>query len=91
MDLGDKLKPCPFCGRKMIFIKEVHWTKTKHEVTSQYYMHEEYDVLQGECILDCIEMPFTLGAGDAREETGYIGEYAEKWNERKVGEVNEME
>lgn len=25
-------------------------------------------------------MPFTIPTGDANEETGYIGWYAEKWN-----------
>lgn len=27
-------------------------------------------------------MPFTIPAGDADEETGYTGHYAEKWNKR---------
>jgi hypothetical protein len=31
-------------------------------------------------------MPFTIPAGDANEETGYIGYYAEKWNQREESE-----
>jgi len=35
-----------------------------------------------------INQPFTIGAGDANEMTGYIGEYAAKWNDRvKLYEV----
>lgn len=82
-NLGEKLKPCPFCGRKMVFYRETHTNKYKHQVTYQYYMHEDYDSSNAEsCILDEINMPFTLGAGDASQDTGYIGEYGIKWNER---------
>jgi hypothetical protein len=84
MNLGNKLKPCPFCGRNMIFIKETHTNKKGKKITEQYYMHEKYNILKGECILDEIDMPFTIGAGDADEENGYIGEYAQKWNERII-------
>ena len=88
-NLGDKLKRCPFCGRKMVFRKETYVNKHGKQVTSQYYMHEEYDMYKEEqCILDEINMPFTLGAGDANPDTGYIGEYGEKWNEQlKKGKV----
>lgn len=82
MNLGYKLKPCPFCGRNMIFIKENRITKSGKKVTEQYYLHEEYDISKGECILDELDMPFVIGAGDADEISGYIGEYAQKWNER---------
>lgn len=72
-----ELKPCPFCGRKMVFHKEEYVNRYGNKVTEQYYMHEEKE---GVCILDEINMPFTIGAGDATEN--YIGEYAELWNRR---------
>lgn len=85
-----KLKPCPFCGRKMIFYKETYKNMHGRRCTRQYYMHEDYDINQEEsCILDDIDMPFTIGAGDARPDTGYIGEYGEKWN-RRTAEVKVM-
>lgn len=81
--LSDKLKPCPFCGRKMAFWRETYTNKLGKTVCYQYYMHREDDAESSEsCILDEICMPFTIGAGDADPKTGYIGEYAEKWNER---------
>ena len=50
-------------------------------------MHENYDIHQEKsCILDDINQPFVIGAGDADATTGYIGEYATKWNER----INKM-
>lgn len=82
MNLGDKLKPCPFCGRKMIFVKETNTNSMGDEITIQYYIHD--NVLESKCILDEIEMPFTIGAGDANENTGYIGEYATLWNKREI-------
>ena len=61
--------------------------KHNHQITEQYYMHENYDIHQEKsCILDDINQPFVIGAGDANETTGYIGEYAMKWNER----INKM-
>lgn len=81
--LGEKLSPCPFCGRKMVFYRETHTNKYGKQVVQQYYLHEDYDIYHDEsCILDEIDMPFTIGAGDANPGTGYIGEYAEKWNRR---------
>lgn len=81
--MAEKLKPCPFCGRKMVFHKNTYTNKYGKQVTEQYYMHEDYDINKEEsCILDDIDMPFTIGAGDARPDTGYIGEYGEKWNTR---------
>lgn len=52
-------------------------------------MHEDYDIYhENTCVLDDINQPFTIGAGDANEMTGYIGEYATKWNDRvKLYEV----
>lgn len=83
MNLGDKLKPCPFCKRNMVFHKCTYTNKYGKKVTEQYYMHEDYDVFREEnCLLDELRQPFTIGAGDADEETGYIGEYAEKWNKQ---------
>ena len=50
---------------------------------SQYYMHEPYAIdKEKSCILDEINDVFVIGAGDADENTGYIGEYAEKWNQQ---------
>lgn len=84
-NLGKKLKLCPFCGRKMVFYREEHTNRDGKQVVHQYYMHEDYDSSNEEsCILDEINMPFTLGAGDANPDTGYIGEYGIKWNERKT-------
>ena len=84
-NLGKKLKLCPFCGRKMVFYREEHMNRDGKQVVHQYYMHEDYDSSNEEsCILDEINMPFTLGAGDANQDTGYIGEYGIKWNERKT-------
>ena len=81
--MTEKLKPRPFCGRKMVFHKDTHTNKYGKQVTEQYYMHEDYDINNEEsCILDDIDMPFIIGAGDARPDTGYIGEYGEKWNRR---------
>ena len=81
--LGDKLVPCPFCKRKMVFYR-CEWTnKYGRHYISQYYMHEPYDIDKEEnCILDEINSVFVIGAGDADESTGYIGEYAEKWNQQ---------
>lgn len=82
MNLGDKLKACPFCGRKMKYFKESRTAKSGKEIITQYFMHEEYEISDGDCILDAIDMPFTIPAGDANEEIGYIGSYAEMWNTR---------
>ena len=46
-------------------------------IIEQYWMHDDTD-----CVLNDINQPFVLGAGDANPETGYPGEYAEKWNRR---------
>lgn len=82
-NLGEKLHRCPFCKRKMVFYRESHINKNGKEIISQYYMHEEYDIFKEEnCILDELMMPLIIGAGDADPETGYIGEYAEKWNKQ---------
>lgn len=88
-NLGEKLKPCPFCGRKMFFYKEIHTNRHGKKVVHQYYMHEDYAIFSNsaeeDCILDNICMPFVIGAGDADPDTGYIGEYAVMWNERMGG------
>lgn len=75
-----QLKPCPFCGREMVFYKDVYTNKFGKRITEKYYMHEDAPPGEGGCILDEICMPFVIGAGDATED--YIGEYAEKWNKR---------
>lgn len=79
-NLGNKLKPCPFCNGKMKFYKITYINKYGKEITEQYYVHEKEN---SDCLLDELMMPFTIGAGDANPETGHIGEYAEKWNTRK--------
>ena len=66
----EELKPCPFCGGNLEFVREEHTNKYGNRVDDT------------DCILNDICMPFTLGAGDADIETGYGGEYAEKWNRR---------
>ena len=77
VEADNKLKPCPFCGRKMVLHKEESINKNGKKVKLQYYMHEDK---KAECVLDAINMPFVIGAGDATEN--YIGEYAELWNRR---------
>lgn len=76
--LGAKLKPCPFCKRNMMFMRGMHRNKMGHYYVSQCYMHA--DDKSEECILDDLMMPLCLGAGDARPEDDFLGEYAEKWN-----------
>lgn len=72
-----KVKPCPFCGRQIVFHRDEHVNKYGKDVVEQYYMHEEKE---SECILDELCMPLVIGAGDATDD--YIGEYAELWNRR---------
>lgn len=79
--LGDKLEPCPFCKRKMVFYRHTYKNKLGKDVTEQYYLHEDTSP-DKKCILDEIMMPFCIGAGDADETTGKIGEYAELWNKQ---------
>lgn len=79
-----KIKPCPFCGGEMEFHRYSFVNKYGQTVVHQYYQHTDKEQ---DCVLDDICMPFTIGAGDADEKTGYIGEYAKKWNQRvKDGE-----
>lgn len=74
-----KIEPCPFCSREMKFHKDSFVNKYGQTVVHQYYQHED---TEQDCVLDEICMPFTIPAGDANEETGYIGWCAEKWNKR---------
>lgn len=81
-----KIKSCPFCGGEMKFHRDSFVNKYGQTVVRQYYMHAD---MEQDCILilNKFGMPFTIPAGDANEETGYIGYYAEKWNQRvKDGE-----
>ena len=87
--MSEKLKPCPFCGRKMVFHREEYekhinrnGRKVVRKVVEQYYMHEEKEA---KCILDEICMPLVIGAGDATDD--YIGEYPELWNRRAGNEM----
>ena len=79
-----KLKPCPFCGRELRFFSEMEGS---HRV--QYWMHEYDDSLpfSEQCLLDQMFIPFSIGAGDARPEEGYVGEYGLLWNKRAEGGV----
>jgi len=77
-NLGERLSPCPFCGRKMVFYREEY-----ADYVHQYYMHEGIDASKRSgCVLEEKDAPFVIPAGDARPETGYIGEYAMMWNRR---------
>lgn len=59
-NLGDKLKPCPFCGRKMVFYKHSYTNKHGKSIIEKYYMHEDYDIYhENTCVLDDINQPFT--------------------------------
>lgn len=71
------LKPCPFCGGRLNFHREDYVNRFGKRIIEQYWMHDDTD-----CVLNDINQPFVLGAGDANKETGYPGEYAEKWNRR---------
>lgn len=76
-----KIKPCPFCDGEMKFHRDSFVNKYGQTVIHQYYQHED---TEQDCILvlNKFGMLFTIPAGDANEETGYIGYYAEKWNQR---------
>lgn len=83
-NLGELLAPCPFCNRRMVFYREKNTNKYGKEYISQYYMHEGVDgSKKSDCVLDEMQMPFIIPAGDARPDEGYIGEYAMMWNCRK--------
>lgn len=85
--LGNRLKPCPFCGRKMQFHNDVQIGRDGKRRNYLYFLHEDYDINKEEsCILDDICMPFSIGAGDACLESGCIGEYATRWNKRAYDE-----
>ena len=77
-NLGELLKACPFCGRKMVFYRNEITNSRGNKTTEQYYTHEDAENSKDRCVLDEMKIP----AGDARPDEGYIGEYAELWNER---------
>lgn len=88
---GGKLKPCPFCGRKMQFHNDVRLDRNGKRRNYLYFLHEDYDInKEASCILDDICMPFSIGAGDANIEKGYIGEYATRWNKRVCNDEDAM-
>lgn len=88
---GDNLKPCPFCGRKMQFHNDVRLDRNGKRRNYLYFLHEDYDInKEVSCILDDICMPFSIGAGDANVEKGYIGEYATRWNKRVCNDEDAM-
>lgn len=74
-----KIKSCPFCGSEMRFYRNSFVNKYGQTVVHRYYLHAD---TEQNCVLDDIGMPFTIPAGDADEETGYVGWLAEKWNKR---------
>lgn len=76
--LGSKLKLCPFCKRPMRFYRHMHRTTAGKDVIQQYFMHD--DRIEKPCVLEDIANGFVIGAGDARVEDGYLGEYGERWN-----------
>ena len=88
---GDKLKPCPFCGRKMQFHNDVRLDRNGKRRNYLYFLHEDYDInKEVSCILDDICMPFSIGAGDAHLELDCIGEYATRWNKRVCNDEDAM-
>ena len=88
---GDKLKPCPFCGRKMQFFKFSFKGRDGKKHRRMYFIHEDYNPYEdGYCILDELCTQFSIGAGDADIEKGYIGEYATKWNKRACNDEDAM-
>ena len=89
--LGNRLKPCPFCGRKMQFHNDVRLDRNGKRRNYLYFLHEDYDInKEVSCILDDICMPFSIGAGDAHLELDCIGEYATKWNKRACNDEDAM-
>lgn len=88
---GDKLKPCPFCGRKMQFFKYIFKGRDGKKHRRMFFIHEDYDPYKdGYCILDELCTQFSIGAGDANVEKGYIGEYAIRWNKRVCNDEDAM-
>lgn len=88
---GDKLKPCPFCGRKMQFFKFSFKGRDGKKHRRMYFIHKDYNPYEdGYCILDELCTQFSIGAGDANIEKGYIGEYATKWNKRACNDEDAM-
>jgi predicted RNA-binding Zn-ribbon protein involved in translation (DUF1610 family) len=83
-NLGELLKPCPFCGRRMIFYREENVNRLGNTYFHQYFMHDYSGDTEESvsCMLDDVTQVFSIPAGDARPETGYIGEYATAWNKR---------
>lgn len=72
-----RIKPCPFCGEELEWYDEKHTNRDGYTSRYLYFMHPSNG-----CILDLIDAPFTIGAGDARLEEGYLGEYPELWNKQ---------
>ena len=88
---GDKLKPCPFCGRKMQFFKFSFKGRDGKKHRRMYFIHKDYNPYEdGYCILDELCTQFSIGAGDADIEKGYIGEYATRWNKRVCNDEDAM-
>ena len=58
------LKPCPFCGGKLNFYRENYVNRFGKRIIEQYWMHDDTD-----CVLNDINQPFVLGAGDANPES----------------------
>jgi len=71
------LKPCPFCGAKLIFTQSVWIDKSGNLREDRYWLHDDVA-----CVLNEANVLFSIGAGDARPEYDYPGENALKWNKR---------
>lgn len=84
-EMADRIMDCPFCGGGFEFVREITEYDNGDRRTIQYWLHKppKYES-RDYCILELTGV-FTLGAGDARPEDGYIGESAEMWNRRYTG------
>lgn len=83
--MDGKIKPCPLCGAEFELIHESGINCNGKEVNYYYWMQKREDY----CLLEEILCnSFTIGAGDCNIETGYVGEYGQRWNESLEGNNN---
>lgn len=85
-----RIKPCPFCGRGMVF-EHIRWTDKDGQSREElYWMHKNHS-FDDSCILDELCIPLSIGAGDARfdkeDRMTYPGELAVRWNQRASEKV----
>ena len=75
----------------MQFFKYIFKGRDGKKHRRMYFIHEDYNPYEdGYCILDELCTQFSIGAGDADIEKGYIGEYATKWNKRACNDEDAM-